>query len=756
MTAGGRLAGYLSTWTAAPGELVGVHAALLVDRPRAGAAAPVAAPFTVEPITLDGGDRPARAEVDHRTRTLTDAVLPTGSYMRTGVWGHAGDDISLLMWLRTENAVPGRRQTLAELVEHPDQPGAAPLGHTRWSLDGRGGAVIDVAGHATETGIRLDAGTWYLLTLVRTARGAELLLTDEQGGTRRAVATGPERPAGAVSRWEVTIGARATAGAAPSDTFNGRIEDLVILGRVLRREEAERYARAEPGPAALLAGDAATIAGWNFADIAAGTAAESAGHPGVTHGNARAAAARPRLFILNHPADGLRGHGGGAGGALHLSSDDLDDAGWPLVARVRVGALQGSGVLGVRVATAHDRLDLPLIVSPSPEQRPAPGSAGDRRPARALLLLPTFTYLAYANHRQRSEESFFGDYQTVSDHPVVLDDDNTYLNTNERLGASLYDRRADGTAAVYSSRLRPILSIDPDYRWWLTGAHRHYPADLRFLRWLRRTGHQVDVTSDEDLHDHGAELLSGYRVLITGGHPEYVSEEMHDAVTAFTRTGGRLMYLGGNGFYWVAARAAGAPHRIEVRRRGDGGWWSAPEGEATMVANGRPGGLWSLRGRPPHHLLGVAFAAQGWPRASGYRRLPASYGTAAAFVFAGVPDEVVGEFGHALQGAAGDEIDGFRPDPRHPDTVRLATSAGRHPPFFLEAGSADLGDAIDSGDADASDAVRADMTLRSLPGGGAVFSVGSITWNASVTWNHGRNNVAAITRNVLERFLHGP
>jgi N,N-dimethylformamidase len=49
--------------------------------------------------------------------------------------------------------------------------------------------------------------------------------------------------------------------------------------------------------------------------------------------------------------------------------------------------------------------------------------------------------------------------------------------------------------------------------------------------------------------------------------------------------------------------------------------------------------------------------------------------------------------------------------------------------------------------------VRADMTFFETPGGGAVFSVGSIAWGASLPHNGYDNNVARISANVIERFL---
>ncbi|MER3486873.1 MAG: hypothetical protein C4345_13760, partial [Chloroflexota bacterium] len=51
--------------------------------------------------------------------------------------------------------------------------------------------------------------------------------------------------------------------------------------------------------------------------------------------------------------------------------------------------------------------------------------------------------------------------------------------------------------------------------------------------------------------------------------------------------------------------------------------------------------------------------------------------------------------------------------------------------------------------------VRADMTLLQAPTGGAVFSVGSITWCASLPVNDFDNNVSRITENVLRAFTRG-
>ena len=49
--------------------------------------------------------------------------------------------------------------------------------------------------------------------------------------------------------------------------------------------------------------------------------------------------------------------------------------------------------------------------------------------------------------------------------------------------------------------------------------------------------------------------------------------------------------------------------------------------------------------------------------------------------------------------------------------------------------------------------VKADMTFFETPGGGAVFSVGSIAWAGSLPHNGYDNNVSRISENVIRRFL---
>jgi N,N-dimethylformamidase len=48
--------------------------------------------------------------------------------------------------------------------------------------------------------------------------------------------------------------------------------------------------------------------------------------------------------------------------------------------------------------------------------------------------------------------------------------------------------------------------------------------------------------------------------------------------------------------------------------------------------------------------------------------------------------------------------------------------------------------------------VKADMVYFERPNGGAVFSVSSIAWCGSLSYNKYNNNVSEITDNVLRRF----
>jgi len=228
---------------------------------------------------------------------------------------------------------------------------------------------------------------------------------------------------------------------------------------------------------------------------------------------------------------------------------------------------------------------------------------------------------------------------------------------------------------------------------------------------------------------------------------------MLDAMEDYLTSGGRLMYLGGNGFYWVTSYHPTKPHRIEVRKGESGSRaWQAKPGEYYHSTTGERGGVWRNRARSPQKLVGVGFAAQGFDRSTYYIRMPDSHDPRARFIFEGIAsDELIGDFGLVANGAAGSEIDRYdRSLGTPPDTMLVASSEDHSDNmqrvveeiYFNYPGT---GGTQDPG-------VRSDICYFTIIGGGAVFSSSSIAWSGSLSHNNYDNNVSRITANVLTRF----
>jgi N,N-dimethylformamidase len=327
------------------------------------------------------------------------------------------------------------------------------------------------------------------------------------------------------------------------------------------------------------------------------------------------------------------------------------------------------------------------------------------------------------------------------------------MGKHPEFGRSLYQRHDDGSGICYSSARRPILSLRPDYRTSLLDAPRHLGADLYLIDWLEALGFAYDVTTDDHVHALGNEYLGRYAVIITGSHPEYCTYDMISAYQSYVAAGGRMMYLGGNGFYWVTSVHPECPHVIEVRR-GNGGTrpWESDAGELHHSTTGEHGGHWRRRGPIPNRLTGVATASEGADGHSvGYRRLAASRDPRVAFIFEGVEEEIIGDFGLVMGGAAGDEVD--RADlglGTPPQAMVLATA------MLSAYYSVLLEDRISwRSDRDQGEP-RADMTYLENAAGGAVFSVGSMSWLGSLSHDQYANNVSRVTANVLRRFARRP
>lgn len=415
-------------------------------------------------------------------------------------------------------------------------------------------------------------------------------------------------------------------------------------------------------------------------------------------------------------------------GAIHFHEDDLTDAGWQdtVCWEVPLGLASGQYALKVEQGESNDYM--PFFVRPSAGQR---GSD-------LLYLVPTASYLAYANQRVNFTNEQLGDSR-------IRDANNAFLYAHEDVGYSLYEYHRDGSGVHFSSRLRPVLNMKPQNPTWAFNADTHITA------WLDAIEQPFDVLTDEDLHLEGPAALAGYRTVITGTHPEYYSTSMRDALGSWMRQGGRLMYMGGNGFYWRIAHHPDNPAIIEVRRAEDGTRaWIAQPGEYYHQFTGEYGGLWRRLGRPPNELVGIGFAAQGFDGGTYYRVQSGALDSRVAFALEGVTDsDVLGDFGNQGGGAAGEEIDRWDESLGSPAHAVVIASSENHRPGMLRVKEEFHMMAPPGNDPK----VRADMVFFELPGGGAVFSTGSISYAGALAHNDYDNNIATLTGNVLRRFL---
>jgi N,N-dimethylformamidase len=421
-------------------------------------------------------------------------------------------------------------------------------------------------------------------------------------------------------------------------------------------------------------------------------------------------------------------------GAIHFHVDDLDDCRWQPAVEVDLPDTLASRAYAVRLSTENGLVErVPFYVrSPLPQ-------------APLLFLTPTASYLAYGNDHPATDGSF--SEATAGGTPVIYADD-LLMHEHREWGLSCYDSHRDGSGVSITTGLRPLVNMRPTHRYHV--GPWQLAADLALLGWMDDNAVSYDVATDEDLHREGHELLAPYRAVVTGTHPEYYSTAMLDSVESYLDGGGRLAYLGANGFYWRVAFDPARPGVMEIRR-GQGGSraWESPPGEGHLAFSGERCGLWRHLGRAPQKLTGSGYSAQGFDRSGWYRRLPDSFDPRVAFLFEGVDSGTFGTSGAIGGGAVGQELDRYDRDLGTPqDALLLATSEGLTESYqrcveevlFTIPGTNALNDPH----------VRADVVYHVKPGGGAVFAAGSIAWTGALGLDR---NVSRITRNVLARFV---
>lgn len=236
-------------------------------------------------------------------------------------------------------------------------------------------------------------------------------------------------------------------------------------------------------------------------------------------------------------------------------------------------------------------------------------------------------------------------------------------------------------------------------------------AEWRFLAWMERENLEYDLYSETQLH-HGVLDLDAYKTLIITTHPEYWSEEMYFGVKKWVfERGGRLIYLGGNGLNCKVTFVDEATMKVH------NGNARSPEAKA---AESR----FDIYHESEASLLGVVFSDPGIMTAAPYRVIDAEHWSLAGTgVQAG---DLFGEQSLHMRipgGASGHETD--KRSPSSPPNTHLIAK-GTNP---------------DDG--------GADIVHFDTDSGGEVFSVGSITWPASILVD---DVVSKMTANVIDRF----
>jgi N,N-dimethylformamidase len=529
-----------------------------------------------------------------------------------------------------------------------------------------------------------------------------------------------------------------------AECYNGKIDRCGVHGRVVDRPELDgMMAGREPPPDGLLAR-------W---DTSAGYGPRGIGDTILDRGPYGLHATG-----VNTPVRGQTGWNWQGRddcfrlapdeyGGVEFHADALTDCGWQPTFSFTVPEELKSGIYAVKLTAngAARRAEeyVPFVVRAA-------------RPNAAIcFLVPTASYLAYANALISVE----GDVsQAITSNVAVLQDEDVEFYKNDvEFGLSTYDHHNDGAGVCYSSYRRPIINMRPKYRMAGVNSPWQFPADLSVIAWLEQSGFDYEVITDEDLHRDGKQALAPYRVVINGTHAEYYSERMLDATEDFLADGGRLLYLSGNGYYWVVGFPESAPWLMEVRKleAGSRAWQSRP-GEQYLASTGERSGLWRHRNRAPQKIVGTGFSAQGMDESRPYRRMPDSYHRTASWIFEGVTGEIFGDYGLAGGGAAGLEID------------RYDLTLGTPPHALILASSEPFSDNYPLVQEDIyynhpgmggtqHPLVRCDLVYFTTRNNGAVFAPSSIAWGSALPCNGFDNDVSRIMKNVLHAFIkEGP
>jgi N,N-dimethylformamidase len=555
--------------------------------------------------------------------------------------------------------------------------------------------------------------TWYYVAASYNAStGRVTLLQDPQNNIADATRVTTQSTTGvgrvAANHAPLLMGAGSLNPNGPvNESYNGKIDNPRIYDRALS-PAALRQIEQGGGPAPTVA--------WDFTRDIRSDVIHDTSHSAALTGHT---VNLPERAVTGHNWQGSLSYltDPGQFGGIYFHQDDMANAKWPTAFTYKVPANAESGVYAAQLQAGSHKYWAWFYVRPK-----------NYTPTSSIaLVFPTFSELAYAE---------------------TGPDPATFGNASAQC---LYCRHADGSSYQYSSRLRPITTQQPE----IGNSPWQFVADTHITDWLHAKGIKVDILTDQDINNQGANLLDRYRVVMTGSHPEYITGREFHAFQQYTHHGGRVMYMGANGFYWVTGVDPTGTF-IEVRRRDGTEAYQIPPGESMMTTTAEEGGLWRFRGMAPQSVVDTGFTAQGFDTTRPYKRMPDSFNPEAAFIFKGIgPNEMIGDF-PSLQlnmgnGAAGEELD--RADNAlgsPPNTLVLARATGFSDAYQLVVEEVQSADSLEGGTVNP--LVYADIAYNKFIGGGAVFAASSISYAGSLYFNNYNNSVSTVTGNVLRQF----
>ena len=462
------------------------------------------------------------------------------------------------------------------------------------------------------------------------------------------------------------------------------------------------------------------------------------------------AIAGPDFLLRNAPTRGVTGrkwdatefcwrHKPDHYAAISFHDDDIYDFEWDSDFEFVIPDDMPSGIYIMRIEADGHYDAMPFFVCPP---------LGKRR-ADLCVLVSTFTYTIYGNHARPDFAPSW--LEKISAWEAYPNNPSQYRH----YGLSTYNNHTDGSGICHASHKRVLFNLRPGYLTFggaTCSGLRHFQADSHLIAWLHNQNIDYDIITDDELDRDGVAAIEGYKAVVTGSHPEYHTSETLDALRDYRDSGGGLVYLGGNGFYWRIVRHPEDPALLEIRRSEDGlRAWASEPGEYYNAFDGSYGGLWRRNGRPPQQLVGIGFTAQGNFVGMPYKRV--CYDKNMDWVFDGINDDLLGDFGFSGHGAAGFELD--RRDEKlddGEDITILAQSYDEDNRFILVPEEMLTHLTNLSGGPEA-DVKRADMVYFKTHTGGQVFAAGSITFCGSLPWNNYANNVSKLLRNVVRKFV---